>query len=141
MSADCLSDALERATIKPDPFPHVVVPDALDPSLYRQLSASFPPFARIGWDDPALSPRSNARFELSAASLLDDAATPQVWKSFAAAHSDRTFFVVAARPASRHPQSHLLGPVLLPLPGGRFVGRRPAAVPLEGRSCSPHRFL
>src|SRR6478672_6367339 len=92
MSADCLSDALERATIKPDPFPHVVVPDALDPSLYRQLSASFPPFARIGWDDPALSPRSNARFELSAASLLDDAATPQVWKSFAAAHSDRAFF-------------------------------------------------
>jgi len=33
MSAFCLSDALERATIRPDPFLHVVVADAFDPSL------------------------------------------------------------------------------------------------------------
>jgi hypothetical protein len=92
MSPDCLSDSLARATIELEPFPHVVVPDALEPSLYRQLCASFPPFARIGWADPALRPPSNSRFELGAAAMLNDATTPQVWKSFAAAHSDRAFF-------------------------------------------------
>jgi hypothetical protein len=92
MSAQSLSDSLERATTRLEPFPHVVVPDALEPSLYRELCASFPPFARIGWDDPAILPRSNARFELSAAAMLNDATTPEVWKSFAAAHSDRAFF-------------------------------------------------
>jgi hypothetical protein len=98
MPADCLSDALARATIELEPFPHVVVPDALEPSLYRQLCASFPPFARIGWDNPALIPPSNSRFELGAAAMLNDAEMPQVWKSFAAVHSDRAVFdAVVAR--------------------------------------------
>ena len=83
---------MERATIELEPFPHVVVPGALEPSLYRQLCESFPPFARIGWDDPTMPPRSNARFELSAAAMLNDATMPEVWRRFAAAHSDRPFF-------------------------------------------------
>ena len=130
MPPDCLSDALARATIRLDPFPHVVVPDALEPSLYRQLSESFPPFARIGWDNPALPPLSNARFELSAASLLDDATTPQVWKSFTATHSDRPFFdKVVARFDGHWPRA--LRQVLSGALGGhsmeRLVLRRPRA--------------
>jgi hypothetical protein len=92
MSVRSLSDSPERGTIRLEPFPHVVVSDALEPPHYRQLCASFPPFARIGWDDASMLPRSNARFELSAAAMLNDATTPQVWKDFAAAHSDRPFF-------------------------------------------------
>jgi hypothetical protein len=89
--ATTLHDRLASAPIRREPFPHVVVPDALDPDLYRQLCESFPPFSRIGWSDPH-PPSSNSKFELSAALMMDDAAMPEVWRTFAARHSDRTFF-------------------------------------------------
>jgi hypothetical protein len=92
MSGTTLHDRLAGATIRLEPFPHVVVPGALDPALYRQLCAGFPPFSRIGWDDPRRPPRSNSRFELSAEMMVADAAMPEAWRTFAARHSDRAFF-------------------------------------------------
>jgi hypothetical protein len=92
MSATTLHDRLANATIKLEPFPHIVVPDALDPALYRQLCAGFPPFSRIGWNDPKRQPRSNSRYALSAAAMMADATMPEVWRAFVAAHSDGAFF-------------------------------------------------
>ena len=48
MSGTTLHQRLADATIRLEPFPHIVVPDALDPAHYRQLCAGFPPFSRIG---------------------------------------------------------------------------------------------
>ncbi len=107
-----------------------MVPDALDPSLYRQLCASFPPFARIGCDDPTMPPRSNARFELSAAAMVADTTTPEVWRSFAAAHSDRAFFdKVVARFDGHWPMAlrQVLGGALGGHPMERLVRHRPQA--------------
>jgi hypothetical protein len=130
MSAGCLSDSLARATIELTPFPHVVVPDALEPSLYRQLCARFPPFSRIGWDNPAVALPSNARFELGAAAMLDDATTPEVWQRFAAAHSDRAFFdQVVARFDGHWPTAlrQALGGALVGHTLERLVRHRPRA--------------
>jgi hypothetical protein len=91
-SGTTLGDRMADATIRLDPFPHIVVPDALDPGLYRQLCAGFPPFSRIGWSDPQNLPRSNAKFELSAASMIADPEMPDAWRRFAVLHSDRRFF-------------------------------------------------
>ena len=92
MPATTLHERLAHAAIRREPFPHVVVPDALDPDLYRQLCAGFPPFARMGWSDPQQPPRSNSKFELPAAQVMADAAMPEAWRTFAALHSDRAFF-------------------------------------------------
>jgi hypothetical protein len=92
MAGTTLHERLAGATIRREPFPHIVVRDALDPAFYRQLCAGFPPFSRIGWADPRMVPRSNAKFELSAAAVMADAAMPQAWRTFAALHSDRAFF-------------------------------------------------
>jgi hypothetical protein len=92
MSGALLCDRMAGASIHREPFPHIVIPDALEPDLYRQLCASFPPFARIGWDDPQHLPDSNSKFELSAAAMIADPEMPDVWKRFAAFHSDRGFF-------------------------------------------------
>jgi hypothetical protein len=55
-----------RRTIRPDPFLHIVIPDALDPDFYAALADSFPGFARIGWDDPTRRVPSNRRFLMGA---------------------------------------------------------------------------
>ena len=102
MAATTLHERLSDATIRLDPFPHVVVPDALDPDLYRQLCTGFPPFARIGWNDPQHLPRSNLRLELSAAQMMADAEMPDAWRTFAALHSDRAFFDRVASLFSAH---------------------------------------
>ena len=130
MSVHCLSDSLARATIELKPFPHVVVPDALEPSLYRQLCTSFPPFSRIGWNDPTILPLGNARFELSAAAILNDTEMPAVWKSFVAAHSDRAFFdKVIARFDGHWPMAlrQALGGTLAGHTMERLVRHRPQA--------------
>jgi hypothetical protein len=92
MAGSTLHDRLADATIRLEPFPHIVIPDALDAAFYRQLCAGFPPFSRIGWADPRHLPSSNARFELSAAMMMADEKMPEAWRSFAALHSDRAFF-------------------------------------------------
>lgn len=92
MPGTTLHGSLAGATIRREPFPHIVVPDALGPALYRQLCAGFPPFARIGWADPKHPPSSNHRFELSAAMMMADAAMPEAWQTLAALCSDRAFF-------------------------------------------------
>ena len=92
MDATTLHERLTGATIRREPFPHILIPDALDPDLYRQLCAGFPPFSRIGWSDPRIPLRSNSKFELSAAQMVADATMPEAWRAFAALHSDRAFF-------------------------------------------------
>ena len=97
-----LHERLSDATIRLEPFPHIVVPDALDPDLYRQLCVGFPPFARIGWSDPQHVPDSNMKFELSAAQIMADEEMPEAWRIFAALHSDRAFFDSVAASFSAH---------------------------------------
>jgi len=92
VSGTTLHDRLAAATIRLEPFPHIVVPDALDPDLYRKLCAGFPPFSRIGWNDPKRPPRSNSKYELSASMMVADETMPEAWRTFAALHSDRAFF-------------------------------------------------
>jgi hypothetical protein len=96
MPGTTLHDRLASAEIRLAPFPHVVVPDALDPALYRELCAGFPPFSQIGWADPRRPPRSNAKFELSASRMMADETMPEAWRTFLAQHSDRAFFDTVA---------------------------------------------
>ena len=133
MPGTTLHDRLAAATIRREPFPHIVVPDALDPDLYRQLCAGFPPFSRIGWNDPKRLPRSNSRYEVGAASIIADQAMPEAWRTFAALHSDRTFFdSVAALFAADWPAALLeaLGGTLEGHATERLVRHRAQTAPI-----------
>lgn len=140
MSGTTLHDRLADATIRLEPFPHIVVPDALDPALYRQLCAGFPPFSRIGWAN-SRPPRSNSKYELSAAMMMGDATMPEAWRTFAALHSDRAFFDSVAALFDAHWPAALRQALGGTLDGLRSTPawRRSAALPLERRPCRQDR--
>jgi hypothetical protein len=87
---------LGPADIRTDPFPHIVVDQPMDDGLYRELSASFPGFARMGWAcDPEQMP-NNRRFELSADMILQAPDLPACWKDFVAYHAGPAFLAEVA---------------------------------------------
>ena len=61
--APTVLDRARAADVRTDPFPHLVIEDALPAPLCRELAASFPDFRRVGWDG---EPPSNQRFALFA---------------------------------------------------------------------------
>lgn len=77
--------------VRLDPFPHLVVPNALDEETHRRLNETFPPFSIIGWAGKA-TPRSNSRFQLSAWQIMEMTSLPDLWKTFVGQHSAPAFF-------------------------------------------------
>jgi hypothetical protein len=78
-----------RADVIADPFPHVVVDDALEDELYRELMASFPPVDAIV-NGRALE--NNTTYHLPIRRLLDDQRVDDRWRDFARLHTSRAFF-------------------------------------------------
>lgn len=94
-----LLDTVTPAAIRTDPFPHIVIDDALPPMLYAAISAAYPSLAMIvpprGGDRPAYP--SNHRYTFSAwISEIHDA-LPPVWKEFVRQHSGPRFFEQVVR--------------------------------------------
>jgi hypothetical protein len=75
--------------IAEDPFPHLVVPDALDASLYERLAREFPPAAVVIDGREVVS---NRGYHYRAAKALDDPRVSPLWRSFIARHVSRDFF-------------------------------------------------
>ncbi len=90
-----LLEGVTAADVRTDPFPHVIIPDALDPALYTALADSFPAFSRIAWDSKGPLP-NNRRFALPAQAILDAPDLPECWKDFAALHSGPDFLAAVA---------------------------------------------
>jgi hypothetical protein len=77
--------------IDPDPFPHVVVDDAVDPALYRELEATLPPPATL------LRGRkleNNTPYRYSAEHILAEASP--LWREFAELHTSAAFYAEVA---------------------------------------------
>lgn len=101
---------LERVTaadIRTDPFPHIIIPNALDPGLYGALADSFPSFSRIAWESTGLLP-NNRRFALLAQAILDAPDLPDCWKEFTALHSGPEFLDAVATLFAGHWHPDLL---------------------------------
>lgn len=86
-----LLQGLTSDQIRLDPFPHVVVQDAMDADVYAALCKGFPPFRLIGWSG-GRPPPSNHRYQLSAWPLSNFTEVAPVWKDFARLHSSPEFF-------------------------------------------------
>ena len=88
MAISLLGRALRR-NIVTEPFPHIVVEDALPVDYYRQLATEFPGFKAIAGDGP------HGNNELYLKSAFDIPHMPEVsaaWREFFAYHTSRDFY-------------------------------------------------
>jgi hypothetical protein len=85
----CLLGRSHRGQIVEDPFPHLVVREALDRDVYRRLDREFPE-AQILLD--GRSPVSNCAYRYAAHSSLDDPRISALWREFVAHHVSQAFF-------------------------------------------------
>jgi hypothetical protein len=82
---------LQRATaadLQLDPYPHIVIPNALPDDLYAELEASFPSPQSIG----IKTDLNNDRWNYSSRKIRRNTNLPQVWRDFIAYHSSEAFF-------------------------------------------------
>jgi hypothetical protein len=85
----CVLARARQSQIVDDPFPHLVVHEALDPDYYRQLAADFPA-AEIILN--GRTPVSNSNFRYPASAILDDERISDQWREFTRLHVSREFF-------------------------------------------------
>jgi hypothetical protein len=71
-----------------EPFPHVWVQDALDPAYYEELANAFPTAERIAGPGPL---PNNQVFRTPACDVLNDPATPAIWREFFSHHCSAAF--------------------------------------------------
>jgi hypothetical protein len=82
---------LQTATagdVQLDPYPYLVIPNALPEKLYRELEASFPSPESLGIS----SNRSNSRWNYAAYRVRANSNLPKIWSDFIAYHSSQAFF-------------------------------------------------
>ena len=82
---------LQRATaadLQLDPFPHVVIPNALPGDLYAELEASFPKPEAMG----IKVDRNNHRWNYASRKIRRNKNLPQVWRDFIAYHASEDFY-------------------------------------------------
>jgi hypothetical protein len=72
-----------------DPYPHIVIEEALPADLYRRLEETFPASAILERGRALAVP---GRYGYSAAGVLQDECIDSAWRSFFAYHASATFF-------------------------------------------------
>ena len=78
-----------RGQIQREPFPHIVVKNALDPDLYRQLVDELPPLEVLTKGRRA---GNNRRFAYWAVNLLNEPRVTPQWKAFINLHTSNLFY-------------------------------------------------
>jgi hypothetical protein len=85
----CILEGANRGQVVDDPFPHLVVHEALEPEYYQELAAEFPAAEIILDGRP---PVSNRNFRYPASAILDDLRISARWREFTAYHASQQFF-------------------------------------------------
>jgi hypothetical protein len=78
---------VSRGDVVRDPYPHVVVHDALPTALCQALIEQYPAPEAVG-----AGPKSNQRWSLPTTDALQSPDVPQVWKDFTRYHASPAFF-------------------------------------------------
>jgi hypothetical protein len=81
-------DRVTPADVRKEPFPHIVVDNALPQADYAALATSFPDFQEVGW---AGTPPSNQRFARSTFLYEILESVPDCWRAFGARHTSRAY--------------------------------------------------
>lgn len=78
-----------KALIASEPFPHLVIEDALPRDYYDELEACYPDLDQVARDEDV---GSNKHFFLSAGSVIGSPAFPEIWQDFFSFHCSRKFY-------------------------------------------------
>jgi hypothetical protein len=78
------------AILQSDPFPHLVIDNALEPALYERLTTHFPDIEAINRTNRPL--KSNHPYMLSATEVLSGEGFSPDWKSFFEYHVSQSFW-------------------------------------------------
>lgn len=78
-----------RSQIRDDPFPHLVLDEALPRDYYAELEASYPDLDFVSGGAPLAS---NALYLRSAVDVLESPRVPALWREFFAFHCSEAFF-------------------------------------------------
>jgi hypothetical protein len=89
MNRTTVLDGLGPNQATPDPYPHVVVENAIDPELCRKLIDEFPPLSVCTGGRKA---GDNVKFYYPARRALGDPRVSATWKEFLRAHLTAEFF-------------------------------------------------
>lgn len=76
-----------RSDVQSDPFPFIVIPDAIPADLYDDLAASFPSAEKLGID----TEKSNVRWDYSTHQVIADPSLPAIWRQFIEYHASQAF--------------------------------------------------
>lgn len=104
--------------IRTDPFPHLVIHDALPPDLYAALADGFPGLEQIVGTGMSRVP-SNRRYTMMAHLLLTLPGIPECWRDFARIHTDPAFLAEVESIFAGHWPVALLNAL-----GGQLSGHR-----------------
>jgi hypothetical protein len=80
---------IDRGQIAYQPYPHLVVADAIDPALYAELAASFPSFEQVVGERAV---EDNQVYLRNAIDVIDAPDVPEIWRRFFAYHVSDAFF-------------------------------------------------
>jgi hypothetical protein len=87
-----MQSVLARATkdhVVTDPFPHIIIENALDESLYRRLSDEFPPLKTFVAQENRLA---NSKYAQMSEECLAKPDISPLWKDFIRHHTSAAFF-------------------------------------------------
>ena len=121
----CLSESVGPEAIRREPFPHLVIRNALPPALYLELESRWPGLQRIAGPGAL---ENNRAYKLAAPQVLADPDIAAPWREFFAFHTSREFLrrvldLWAGELAVVHPA--LSGPLGTPLQSMSAGLRRP----------------
>lgn len=88
MASNLVTAKLRPEDVKPDPFPHAVIPDAIDADLYATLAREMPPLEVLVKGRRYVS---NERWNFSAANVGMSPHASPAWKAFIQAHVNQPF--------------------------------------------------
>jgi hypothetical protein len=77
-----------KSDVHPDPFPYVVIENALPDALYERLAETFPSPESLGTKDL----EDNSRWNYSASAVQANSTLPQLWRDFIAYHVSADFY-------------------------------------------------
>ena len=86
-----LLNNFSRAQLNIDPFPHIVIREALDPTIYNELEQSFPDNILLSESTKVLNDRGHTR-RLLYNDFIDSRLVSPLWQEFAKLHTDIKFF-------------------------------------------------
>ena len=84
----CLPERIDARAIRREPFPHLVVSDALPAAIYEELEAAWPTLEQVAGPGPL---DNNRLYKLAAPAVAGNAAIAASWRTFFAYHTSADF--------------------------------------------------